>query len=259
MGREVAQLEDPVSEGTIRLRSAVRTTMSPGTWFVILFQVLLLLAMNWTGQSEIPEQTRAMVQILVFALLFFALFLASGLFNAMAAHSNVVTVREVLVYGVKVYNRFLWLVVKAVGLVFAAFFVLSALFLGGMDKETQKQVLQNSPVILGLVSVAVNVVFVYWLPLVFKKQHFKLFDTLGRAWQVLVSRWRQTGFVLLLLLVPAAIMLLLPEKPPMPALTLVSVLGQVLGWVVYAYGVEVLNQSPLWLKPFSHDKKGPWS
>lgn len=233
--------------------------MSPGMWFVVSFQVLLLLAMSWTGQAEVEAQTRAIVQMLVFALLFFALFLAGGLFRAIAAHNNVVPVQEVLKQGIHVYHRFLWLMVKAIGLVFAIFFMLSALIHGIIDKETQEQVLQYAPIILGLVSVAANYVFVYWLPLAFKKEHFQLFDTLGRAWRILLARWRQSGFVLILLFVPAFIMLLLPEAPPWSVLVLVSLLGQVLGWAVYVYAIEVLNQNPLWLEPFSGVSKGPWA
>ncbi len=228
------------SENTKRIRATLRVLMSPGVWFVIAVQIGFLVALN-VGSADPASSAPSMVRPFIIITLFMAvLFLLSGTFRSLAIHQERVTVKEIFSNGFVIFNQFLLLSFKTLGLLLLVFMFFSSFFLSGMDMEANKEGIRQLSLTAGIVAVIVNFIFIYWLPLVFVTNNFEVIKTLAASLQIAKARLPQSGFIAILVFVPAGISLLLPEGTELPAIVSLGLLGQVAGWIAYVYCAEFI-------------------
>ena len=246
------------TESERRLRAIVRAFLSPGVWLVVGAQFLAQFALRQgvpTGESG-PDLPRT---LLFSALMMGFVYLQAGAYHGLAKGSDRLTLREVATPGVALFARFLWLFLK-LGVSAALVFNLFALALmssaGVSPDALVRQLAPTLPMLLAVLGLA----FVYWLPLVFVTDDFRLFATWRRALRTAWQRLPQSGFLAVLLIAPVVLLLLLPEVVPddsmdgggraalgtaAEALLLsLSALASLLGWIVYIYCVEWLRDHP---------------
>ena len=230
------------TEAERRLRAIVRAFLSPGVWLVVGAQFLAQFALRQgvpTGESG-PDLPRT---LLFSALMMGFVYLQAGAYHGLAKGSDRLTLREVATPGVALFARFLWLFLK-LGVSAALVFNLFALaLLGGVGVSPDALVRQFAPYLPMLLAV-LGLAFVYWLPLVFVTDDFRLFATWRRALHTAWQRLPQSGFLAALLIAPVVLLLLLPEAVPEVLLLSLSTLASLLGWIVYIYCVEWLRDHP---------------
>jgi len=233
-----------VAENTRRIRSAVRVFMSPGLWLVMAVQMLFLVVLN-TGNEAVAstEGGGSLRPLILMALFMLILFLLSGAFRALAAHQNPVTVPEIFSSANKIFSQFLLLCLKTLGLFLLGSFVVVSFAMPAGGGEPDKETLHQMLMTIGIAAVVLDFVFIYWLPLVFTTLNFRLFQTLMLALRIARGRLSQAGFIALLIFVPALISLYIPQGASLLVIAPVGLLGQVTGWIVYAYCIEYLSQN----------------
>lgn len=229
-----------VNENTKRIRAVVRVIMSPGVWLVIAAQIAFQVALNVASHdsdSAMPPMIRPSI---IMTLLLAVLFFISGAFRSLAIHQERVSVKEIFTNGLVVFNSFLLLCFKLLGLLLLIFMFFSSFFLSGMDVESNKEGMRQLLLTVGVLAVVANFIFIYWLPLVFVTGNFKVIKTLAASLQIAKGRWPQAGFIAVLVFVPAGISLLMPQDTALTAIVLLGLLGQVSGWIAYVYCAEFI-------------------
>lgn len=230
------------TESERRLRAIVRAFLSPGLWLVVGAQFLAQFALH-QGVAAGESGPDLPYTLLISALMMGFAYLQAGAYHGLAKSNDRLTLREVATPGVALFARFLWLFLK-LGVSVALVFNLFALALmGSADVSPDALARQLAPYLPMLLAV-LGLAFVYWLPLVFVADDFRLLATWRRALRVAWQRLPQSGFLAVLLIAPVVLLLLLPEGTPEALLLLLSTLASLLGWVVYIYCVEWLRDHP---------------
>ena len=230
------------TESERRLRAIVRTFLSPGVWLVVGAQFLAQFALRQgvaAGESgpDLPHT------LLISALMMGFAYLQAGAYHGLAKSNDRLTLREVATPGVALFARFLWLFLKLGVFVALVFNLLALALMGGTGVSPDAFARQIAPYLPMLLAI-LGLVFVYWLPLVFVTDDFRLLATWRRALRVVWQRLPQSGFLAVLLIAPVLLLLLLPEGAAEVLLLLLSVLASLLGWIVYVYCVEWLRDQP---------------
>lgn len=227
------------TEGERRLRALVRAFVSPGLWLVVGVQLVLQLALarGLAGDEQAPVWLLALSGL----VLGFA-WLQTGAYRTLAHGRDRLSAADTLRAGRGRFARFLWLFVK-LGLLAALLFNVAVfLFLSGSGMSPDALVRALAP-FLGLLWAALGFLFVYWLPLVFVTDDFRLLATLRRA---LFTAWRrlpQSGFLAASILLPPALFTLLPGASPLWLLVPLAAGASLLGWAAYIYCAEWLRDA----------------
>lgn len=234
------------TESERRLRAIVRAFLSPGVWLVVAMQFLAQFALRQgvsAGESE-PTLPHA---LLISALIMGFAYLQAGAYHGLAKGQDRLSLREVMTPGVALFARFLWLFLKLGVFVALVFNLLALALMGAVGVSPDAFARQLVPMLpmLPMLLAMLGLIFVYWLPLVFVTDDFRLLATWRRALRVAWQRLPQSGFLAVLLIVPVALILLLPEGAAEMLLLLLSVLASLLGWIVYIYCAEWLREQPL--------------
>lgn len=249
-------------EGERRIRAAVRAVMSPGVWLVVAVQlptgmlihnVLLMLTSEESQEPLLPW-------IMLLTMLFLVyVYLMSGTSRSFALNAATVSPREVFIRGQQVFNAFLWLAVKICLL--GMFTVYVALYVFGVaaqlistttESDAEAVVQALAPVLVPIIKASAIIApfaLVYWLPIVFVRDDFRIIPT---AWLALQIIWRQLprcGFLAFLVFSPLLMLWLLPSGTPFALTLLLGALGQLMAWTAYVYCVETLLANPDWLPP----------
>lgn len=227
------------TEGERRLRALVRALLSPGIWLVVGTQLALQLSLQQI--SVAGEAPLAWVLALSGLLLGFA-WLQAGAYHALAQGRDRLTLADMARTGLGRFTRFLWLFIK-LGLLFALLFnVVAFLFIHDSVASPDALIRGLAP-FLGPLLAAAGFLFVYWLPLVFVSDDFRLFATLRRALATAWQRLPQSGFLALLILLPPALFTLLPAETPLWLLVTLAAGASLLGWAAYIYCAEWLRDA----------------
>ncbi len=229
------------TEGELRLHAMVRAVLSPGIWFVLAVQVLLMFALQW----RVPEDAAPLVSMLAIFLTAAALMLffyvQAGAFQALSQGREALPVGEVIRVGKAVFAAFVWLILKA-GLLFAVvmnILVLVALLLTGSNLDDLTQALTAY---FGPMTGVLAFVFVYWLPLVFVRREFRLLPGLKASLRTAWERLSHSAFLVLMVLVPALAAGFLPADSPVWLNVLTTLATGMPGWIAYIYCVDALRQ-----------------
>ncbi|TAM45510.1 MAG: hypothetical protein EPN55_08035 [Gammaproteobacteria bacterium] len=229
-------MSTPYTEGERRLRALVRAFLSPGIWLVVGTQLALQLSLQQiSGAGEAPL---AWVLALSGLLLGFA-WLQAGAYHALAQGRDRLLLADMARAGFGRFTRFLWMFIKLDLSVALLFNVVAFLSMLGSGTSPEGLVRGLAP-FLGPLLAAVGFLFVYWLPLVFVTDDFRLFVTLRRALSTTWQRLPQSGFLALLILLPPALFTLLPSEAPLWLLVPLAVGASLLGWAAYIYCAEWL-------------------
>lgn len=229
------------TEGELRLHAMVRAVLSPGIWFVLAAQLLLMFALQWRVPEDAAPQLSMLAIFLTAATLMLFFYLQAGAFQALSQGREALPVSEVVRAGKAVVAAFVWLLLKA-GLLFAVamnVLVLVALLLTGSNLEGLTQALTAY---FGPMTGVLAFIFVYWLPLVFVQREFRLLPGLKASLRVARERLSHSAFLALMVLVPALVVGLLPADSPVLINALASLATGILGWIAYIYCVDVLRQ-----------------
>lgn len=219
----------------------MRALLSRGVWCVIGGQLLLFVL--WRGSSATDTGTGRLDVILLALVLAAFLYLTAGVSQALANSRDVVGLRTALRAGTNSYGPFLWLIAKLVLL--CALLLNLVLVLGGIKPEGDPSVwpvsvLRYLPLVEGLIAF----VFVYWLPIVFVRRNFTLFDSLRVA---LITAWKylpRAAYPAFLTLTPALLAFLMVETVPLVVILALDLVGGFMGWVAYIFCVELLQDQP---------------
>lgn len=230
----------PPTEGELRLHAMVRAALSPGIWFVLAVQMLLILMLQWrVPEGAAPSASMLSIFLTAAALMLF-FYVQAGAFQALAQGREAVPVGAVIRAGQPVFAAFVWLLLKA-GLLFAVamnVLVLIALLLTGSNLDGLTQALAAY---FGPLTGVLAFVFAYWLPLVFVQREFRLLPGLKGALRIARERLSHSAFLALMLLVPALATGFLPAGSPLWLDVLVSLATGILGWIAYIYCVDALR------------------
>lgn len=235
-------MTEAYTESERRLRAVVRAALSPGVWLVVGAQLLAQLALQSGLESEAasPDSWRLIATALLLSVF---VYLQAGAFAAIARGRERLTVGETLAGGRAVLAKFVWLFVKA-GLLFAAaaqvFVLLLATALGVPHADLVLRIVPSAGPLLGVL----GFVFVYWMPVVFVRQEFRLLPSWRLALAAVWRRFSRSGFPAFLTLTPALVALLLPLEHAVLALPALSLAGGFMGWIAYIYCAEWLQDHP---------------
>lgn len=227
------------TEGERRLRALVRTFLSPGIWLVVGAQLALQLSLQQL--SATGEAPLAWVLALSGLLLGFA-WLQAGAYRALAQGRDRLMLADMAHTGFTRFTRFLWLFIKLGLSVALTFNVVAFLFVLGSGTSPEGLVRGFAP-FLGPLLAVVGFLFVYWLPLVFVTDDFRLFATLRRALSTAWQRLPQSGFLALLILLPPVLFTLLPPEASLWLLAPLAAGASLLGWAAYIYCTEWLRDT----------------
>lgn len=249
-------------EGERRIRAAVRALMSPGVWLVVAVQlptgmlihnILLTLSSGESAQPLLPW-------IMLLTLLFLVyVYLMSGTSRAFALNAATVSLQDAVMRGQQVFNAFLWLAVKICLLGMLAVYV--GLYVFGMvaqligvttESETEAVIQTLTPVLVPIVKAAAMITpfaLVYWLPIVFVRNDFRVIPTVRLALKIIWRQLPRSGFLAFLVFFPLLLLWLLPSAAPFVVTLLLGVLGQLLAWIAYVYCVEMLLANRNWMPP----------
>lgn len=232
------------NENTKRIRAVVRTFMSPAIWLFAGYQALILVLMRM-DLVPLNEVLGGLLAPIVFTALFLGLFfLAGGLYQSFASGASLIQVPTALDNGRKVFSSFIFLSLKAGVLGFVALNVLIVVVQGLTGLETEELIKTYIRYLAPIVAI-IGLIFVYWLPLVFVRGNFRLFETLAEAFRIGGQRLGQVGFLAVLILIPPLTLMLLPKTAPSAFVILVSVIGELFAWVAFVYCAEYLqSQQP---------------
>jgi hypothetical protein len=238
--QEVSSTPVP-TEGELRLHAMVRAVLSPGIWFVLAAQLLLMFALQWRAPEGAAPQLAMLGIFLTAAALMLFFYLQAGAFQALSQGREVLPVAEVVRAGKPVFAAFVWLLLKA-GLLFAVamnVLMLLVLLLTGTDI---KQLTQALAAYFGPMTGVLGFIFAYWLPLVFVQREFRLLPGLKAALRIARERLSRSAFLALMVLVPALAAGFLPADSPFLLNALASLVTGMLGWIAYIYCVDVLRR-----------------
>jgi hypothetical protein len=237
------------TESELRLHAMVRAVLSPGIWFVLAAQLLLMLTLQWRVSEDAAPLVSTLAIFLTAAALMLFFYLQAGAFQALSQGREALPVGAVIRAGKAVFTAFVWLILKA-GLLFAVvmnILVLVALLLTGSNLEDLTQALTSY---FGPITGVLAFVFVYWLPLVFVQREFRLLPGLKAALRIARERLPHSAFLMLMVLVPALAAGFLPADSPVWLNALASLATGILGWIAYIYCVDALRQR----QPVAPDK-----
>jgi hypothetical protein len=229
------------TEGELRLHAMVRAVLSPGIWFVLAAQLLLMFTLQWRVAEDAAPMVSTLAIFLTAAALMLFFYVQAGAFHALSQGREALPAGEVILAGKTVFTAFVWLILKA-GLLFAVvmnILVLVALLLTGSNLEGLTQTLAAY---FGPMTGVLAFVFVYWLPLVFVQREFRLLPGLKASLRIAWVRLSHSAFLVLMVLVPALAAGFLPADSPVWLNALASVATGILGWIAYIYCVDVLRQ-----------------
>ncbi|OGI49685.1 MAG: hypothetical protein A3E57_02285 [Candidatus Muproteobacteria bacterium RIFCSPHIGHO2_12_FULL_60_33] len=230
------------SEGELRLHAAIRAVLSPGIWFVLAAQIVLVFSMQWRVPADAAPLASALVIFLTATALLLFFYLQAGAFHALTLGREALSVGEIIRAGNTVFASFVWLTLKA-GLLFALvinILVLMALLLTGSDLKSLTQALSA---FFGPATGALAFVFVYWLPFVFVQREFRLLPSLKASLQIAWTRISHSAFLALLVLAPALATGFIPAESPVLIDALASVVTGFMGWIAYIYCTDILRQN----------------
>ncbi len=230
-------MSTPYTEGERRLRALVRAFLSPGIWLVVGIQLTLQLSL----QQIAGEAALAWALALGGLLLGFA-WLQAGAYYALAQGRDRLLLADMARTGFGRFTRFLLLFIKLGLFVALMFNIVAFLFVFGSGTSPEALVRGLAP-FLGPLLAAAGFLFVYWLPLVFVTEDFRLFATLRRALATAWQRLPQSGFLALLILLPPALFTLLPPGTPLWLLVPLAAGASLLGWAAYIYCAEWLRDA----------------
>lgn len=227
------------AEGERRLRALVRAVLSPGVWLVIGAQLVLQLALTRGLAGDEPAPAWLLV---LTGLLFGFAWLQAGAYRSLAHGHERLSAVDTLRPGLGRFGNFLWLFIK-LGLLVALLsniVVFLFTFGTGLSPLETARLLPGS---LGMLAAVIGFTFVYWLPLVFVTDDFRLFATLRRAIATAWRRLPQSGYLALLILLPATLFTLLPADTSSWLLLPLAASASLLGWAAYIYCAEWLRDT----------------
>lgn len=222
------------SESTYQLRAAVRASMSPAVWLLVLLQAAMLASMSLLGGNEETGPVAGFP--IIFSLIIFSfIYLMSGLFRSFAIEENMISIPVALYHGKYAFTSFIWLMLRLLILFFLVTNILLVVS-GAQPTEMIKEGAKTFALSVSLLSF----VFIYWLPLVFTTNDFHLFKTLNTALLIAIDRIKQSVFLAFLVLLPATIMWMLPTDIPLPALVGIASVNEIATWIAYVYCIEYI-------------------
>jgi hypothetical protein len=231
---------DAVAEGKRRLRAAVRALLSRGVWCVVGAQLLLFVLWSESFAGDAVAD-RVGVLALAFGLAAF-LYLTAGVSQALANTRDAVGLRAALRAGVNSYGPFLWMIAKLAllcGLLLNLVLLFSGIKPEGQPPTWSENILRYLPLAEGMIAF----VFVYWLPIVFVRRNFALFDSLRAA---LVTGWERlprAAYPAFLTLTPAMLTFLTDASTPLLGLLVLNLVGGFMDWIAYIFCVEWLQDT----------------
>lgn len=238
-------------ENARRIRALVRAAYSPVVWaLAVLSGAALVLDSLSSGSDRSPVSFFFIVLISLFNF-----YLAVGGYEAFAHSKSTVAIPQALQAAGKVLGRFLWMIVQAAFFLFLASLAISLVFLALsgpaalQHAQSGGEPSQAIKLLYGGVAAVFVLLTVYWFPIVFVRGDFRLFPTLSAAVRTLGQHLSSLGYLAILLLLPAAILLLGAGAIPFPVVAIVAMAGEVLRWAAYAYCVDVVAGLPAPEKP----------
>ncbi|MDH3670936.1 MAG: hypothetical protein OES46_07190 [Gammaproteobacteria bacterium] len=236
------------TESEQRIRAAVRVVLSPGVWLVIGLQVVFvtlrtqtILPLDDTGPTGVALAT--------FGALLILIYLVSGTFRSFALGDNTVSIYETLSRGKEAFTSFLWLLVQVGLLLLLVLFVLLSLLYwsraidGANTERLVTEVVRN----VRVVAMVIPFLFVYWFPVVFSTNDFRVFATLRSALRIIWQQLWKSGFLAFLIFFPLVVFWLVPDNSPLIVFLIINVIAEVMGWTAYVYCVESLARNPSWV------------
>jgi len=228
------------NESTRRLRAIVRVFMSPAIWLLALYQGLMLSVLRLDLQPQGGDAT-SLLGPLVFATLFLGFFfLVAGTYHSFVRESSLISIGMVFRNARPIFSRFIFLSIKVglLGFLLINIVVVVVQGVAGLEPEEIFKAVANylAPAV-GLTALAL----VYWLPLVFFKGNFNMFETMREALLLGWARLDKVGFLAALILLPPILLWLTSGKLPQVMVVAGSVVGEVLAWVAYVYCVDFLK------------------
>ncbi|MFB3047360.1 MAG: hypothetical protein ACE10A_13775 [Acidiferrobacterales bacterium] len=233
------------TESEQRVRAAVRVVLSPGVWLVIGLQVVF---MTLRTQTILPLGNFGPtgLALVIFGTLLILIYLMSGTFRCFALGNSTVSIYETLSRGKEVFASFLWLLVQVGLLAVVAGFVLLNLLYLSRSVDLEQLITEMVPYVT-IIAMVVPFLLVYWFPVVFSTNDFRVFATLRSAVRIIWQRLWRSGFLAFLIFFPLVAFWLLPDDSPLIVFLIVSVIGEVMGWTAYVYCVESLASNPSWV------------
>jgi len=230
------------TESEQRVRAAVRVVLSPGVWLVIGLQVVF---MTLRTQTILPLGDFGPTGLapVIFGTLLILIYLMSGTFRSFALGNSTVSIYETLSRGKEVFASFLWLLVQVGLLAVVVGFVLLNLLYLSRSVDLEQLITEMVPYVT-IIAMVVPFLLVYWFPVVFSTNDFRVFATLRSALRIIWQRLWRSGFLAFLIFFPLVAFWLLPDNSPLIVLLIVSVIGEVMGWTAYVYCVESLVSNP---------------
>ena len=229
------------TEGELRLHAMVRAVLSPGIWFVLAAQLLLMFTLQWRVPEDAAPLVSTLAIFLTAAALMLFFYLQAGAFQALSQGREALPVGAVIRAGMAVFTAFVWLILKA-GLLFVVVMnvlMLVVMLLTGSNLEGLTQALTAY---FGPMTGVLAFVFAYWLPLVFVQREFRLLPGLKASLRIARARLSHSTFLVLMVLVPALVAGFLPTDSPFLLHALASVAAGIMGWIAYIYCVDALRQ-----------------
>lgn len=250
------------SEGERRIRAAVRSLMSPAVWLVVAVQlptgVLIHNVLSALGSEESTQPLLPWVMLLTLLFLVYV-YLMSGTSRAFALNAATVSPREALMRGQHVFNAFLWLAIKICLLGMLTVYIglsvitMAAQLVGALaESDAQMAVQALTPVLVPIIKGSAMIApfaLVYWLPIVFVRNDFRIIPTVRLALKIIWHQLSKSSFLAFLIFFPLLLLWLLPSGAPFALTLLLGVLGQLMAWTAYVYCVEILLANPDWLPP----------
>jgi len=203
------------AESEQRIRAAVRVVLSPGVWLVIGLQVVFVtLAQTILPLDDVGPTGLALA---TFGASLILIYLVSGTFRSFALGNNTVSIYEALSRGKEVFTSFLWLLVQVVLLSSLVLFVLLGLFYssGSVDGANTEQLLTEMVRNIRMIAIVIPFLLVYWFPVVFSTNDFRVFATLRSALRIIWQRLWKSGFLAFLIFFPLVAFWLLPDTSPL--------------------------------------------
>ena len=236
------------TESEQRVRAAVRVVLSPGVWLVIGLQVVF---MTVRSQTILPldDIGPTGLALATFGTLLILIYLVSGTFRSFALGNSTVSIYETLSRGKEVFTSFLWLLVQLGLLAVVVGFVLLSLFSSSrsVDGTNTEQLIMEMAPYVRIIAMVVPFLLVYWFPVVFSTNDFRVFTTLRSALRIIWQRLWRSGFLAFLIFFPLVAFWLLPDNSPLIVFLIVSAIGEVTGWIAYVYCVASLASNPSWV------------
>ncbi|MFQ5994061.1 MAG: hypothetical protein ACE5K1_03125 [Acidiferrobacterales bacterium] len=237
-----------------RIRATVRAVLSSGVWLVISVQAIAVgLWMQWVvpaASADEPGMNLPTIVLVLGVVLVAYTYVMSGTFRSFAVGTATVSAMDTLNRGKEVFSQFMWLWLKVLLLGLVVLYSLGALIpmIGAAAGKTTEQIIRAlAPGLQGLAFLA-PFVFVYWLPVVFVKNNFRVLPTVRAALLLIWQRLTKSSFLAFLVFVPLVILWLLPDNAPLAVLLTVSVFGQLMAWIANIYCVEAVLENPGWVR-----------